>query len=68
MYVRIGTKIINALFVLLLNASLGSVLTAQTVDELPLSPRLKLSRSGSNRVTEVRLIVFGKKSTKEVGR
>jgi enterochelin esterase-like enzyme len=40
MYVRIGTKIINALFVLLLNASLGSVLTAQTVDDLPLSPRL----------------------------
>jgi enterochelin esterase family protein len=41
MYVRIGTKIINALFVLLLNASLGSVLTAQTVDDLPLSPRLQ---------------------------
>jgi enterochelin esterase family protein len=40
MRVRIGTKIINALFVLLLNASLGSVLSAQTVDDLPLSPRL----------------------------
>ena len=41
MYLRIGTKIINALFVLLLNASLGgSVLSAQTVDERPLSPRL----------------------------
>ncbi|HAF24348.1 MAG TPA: hypothetical protein DCK93_15830, partial [Blastocatellia bacterium] len=40
MYVRIGTKIINALLVLLLSASLGSVLTAQTVDDLPLSPRL----------------------------
>ncbi len=40
MCVRIGTKIINALFVLLLNASLGSVLSAQTVDDLPLSPRL----------------------------
>src|SRR6266481_4833343 len=36
----IGTKIINALLVLLLNASLGSVLSAQTVDDLPLSPRL----------------------------
>src|SRR6266849_9812047 len=34
------TKIINALFVLVLYASLGSVLSAQTVDDLPLSPRL----------------------------
>src|SRR2546421_11911284 len=41
MYVRIGTKILNALFVLLLNASLGSVLNAQTVDDRPLSPRLQ---------------------------
>ncbi len=38
----IGTKIINALFVLLLNATLSSVVTAQTVDELPLSPRLQV--------------------------
>src|SRR3979411_2317104 len=41
MRVRIGTRAINALFVLLLNASLGSVLTAQTVDDLPLSPHLQ---------------------------
>ncbi|HYR74392.1 MAG TPA: alpha/beta hydrolase-fold protein [Pyrinomonadaceae bacterium] len=34
------TKIINALFVLVLYASLGSVLSAQTADDLPLSPRL----------------------------
>ncbi len=40
MCARIGTKIINALLVLLLNVSLGSVLSAQTVDDLPLSPRL----------------------------
>jgi hypothetical protein len=40
MRVCIGSKIINALFVLLLNASLGSVLSAQTVDDLPLSRRL----------------------------
>src|SRR6266404_994326 len=40
MCARIGTKIINALLVLLLNASLGSVLSAQTVDDRPLSPRL----------------------------
>src|SRR5882762_11004946 len=40
MCVRIGTKIINALLVLLLNASLGGVLSAQTVDGQPLSPRL----------------------------
>lgn len=41
MRIRIGIKIINALFVLLLNASLGSsVLSAQIVDDLPLSPRL----------------------------
>jgi enterochelin esterase family protein len=40
MHIRIGTKIINALFVLLLNASLGCVLSAQTVGDLPLSPRL----------------------------
>jgi hypothetical protein len=40
MCARIGTKIINALLVLLLNASLGSVLSAQTVDDLSLSPRL----------------------------
>src|SRR5713226_782114 len=40
MCARIGTKIINALFVLLLNASLGSVLSVQTVDDRPLSPRL----------------------------
>src|SRR5712691_256875 len=40
MCARIGTKIINALLVLLLNASLGSFLSAQTVDDLPLSPRL----------------------------
>ena len=40
MCARIGTKIINALLVLLLNASLGSVLSAQTVDDVPLSPRL----------------------------
>src|SRR6266566_2482648 len=40
MCARIGTKIINALLVLLLNTSLGSVLSAQTVDDLPFSPRL----------------------------
>src|SRR5229473_3381411 len=40
MCARIGTKIINALLVLLLNASLGSVLSVQTVDDRPLSPRL----------------------------
>ena len=38
---RNGTKIINALFLLLLNATLSSVATAQTVDDLPLSPRLQ---------------------------
>src|SRR5712692_8819422 len=40
MRVRIGTKIISALFVLLLNASLGSILSAQTVDDRPVSARL----------------------------
>src|ERR1044071_3241867 len=38
---RIGTKIIIALFVLLLNATLSSVVSAQTVNDLPLSPRLQ---------------------------
>src|SRR5260370_11889170 len=40
MCARIGTKIINALLVLLLNTSLASVLSDQTVYYLPLSPRL----------------------------
>src|SRR5712692_1880231 len=40
MRVRIGTKVMNALFVLLLNASLGSILSAQTVDDRPVSARL----------------------------
>src|SRR5467141_93086 len=44
MCARIGTKIINALLVLLWDASLGSVLSAQTVDDLPLSPRLAALR------------------------
>jgi enterochelin esterase-like enzyme len=38
---RIGTKIIIALFVLLLNATLSSVVSAQTVNDPPLSPRLQ---------------------------
>jgi enterochelin esterase family protein len=42
MYLRIGTKIINALFVLLLNASFGGVLSAQKLDEPPSSPRLAM--------------------------
>ena len=37
----IGTKIINALFVLLLIATLGCIVIAQTADDLPLSPRLQ---------------------------
>ena len=41
MRVRIALRIINALFTLLiLNASLGNFLSAQTLDERPLSPRL----------------------------
>src|SRR5713226_5383457 len=44
MRVRIGTKIISALFVLLLNASLGSILSAQTVDDRPVSARLSALR------------------------
>lgn len=46
MRVRVETKVINALFVLLLNASLGSVLSAQTVDDRPLSPRLVALQDG----------------------
>src|ERR1044071_7892345 len=38
---RIGTKIIIALSVLLLNATLSSVVSAQTVNDQPLSPRLQ---------------------------
>jgi enterochelin esterase-like enzyme len=38
---RNRTKIINALFLLLLNATLTGVAIAQTVDDLPLSPRLQ---------------------------
>jgi enterochelin esterase family protein len=40
MRVRVGTKIINALLVALLNAGLSSVSSAQTVNDLPSSPRL----------------------------
>src|ERR1043166_2331341 len=40
MRVRIRTRIIRALFVLLLNSTLGSVSIAQQVDDRPLSPRL----------------------------
>lgn len=38
---RVGTKIIGVLLVLLLNATLSGVVTAQTVNDVPLSPRLQ---------------------------
>src|SRR5262249_41582605 len=39
--IRIATKIIIVLFVVLLNTTLTSVVTPQTVNDLPLSPRLQ---------------------------